>query len=131
MRTLVPTLLVLLACGCGVSPTGEVEEGSGGGGGGGGGQTTVSFALDILPIFETDCIRCHGGAGGLNLDSYEGLLAGGNSGQMVIPGNGAGSLLPRRLDGTVLPTMPLDGPALTAGEVERIRTWIDEGAQDN
>ncbi len=122
---------LLSGCDLDVSPTGEVEEGSGGGGGGGGGTTTVSFALDILPIFESDCIRCHGGAGGLNVDSYEGLIAGGNSGQVVIPGNGAGSLLPRRLDGTLPPTMPLDGPALTAAEVDRIRTWIDEGAQDN
>ena len=130
MRRATMLFFLMGAAGCelGVSPSGEIE---GGNEPGGGGTTTVSFQLDILPIFELDCIRCHGGGGGLNLDSYEGVIAGGNSGAIVIPGNGGQSLLPRRLDGTAPPTMPLDAPALTSAEVDRIRTWIDEGAQDN
>ncbi len=129
MRALSFALLLslLAACGLGVKPTGEII----GGGGGGGGGDTVSFALDILPIFQQDCTICHGGAGGLNLDSFAGVIAGGVSGAIVLPGNAAQSLLPRRLDGTAPPVMPLDAPALTAPEVDRIRTWIDEGAQDN
>ena len=118
---------LLLAAGCGldVEPTGDVE------GGGGGGGATVSFSLDVLPLLEQDCIICHGGAGGLNLESYEGVIAGGVSGAVVIPGNAEQSLLPRRLDGTAPPTMPLDAPMLTTPEVDRIKQWIDEGARDN
>lgn len=132
MRTaLFLTLAALInACALDVEPTGEVTGGNGNGGGNGGGET-VSFSLDILPILQQDCILCHGGAGGLDLESYEGLITGGNSGLVVIPGNADGSLLPRRLDGTVPPTMPLDAPALTSPEIERIRQWIREGALDN
>jgi hypothetical protein len=91
----------------------------------------VSFALDILPLFVQDCIHCHGGAGGLGLDSYAGVLAGGSSGPVVIPGDPDGSLLVQRLEGTVPPQMPLDGPPLTPSEIGRIRQWILEGAQNN
>ena len=116
-----------VACALDVEPDGEIQ----GGGNGGGGEPTVSFALDILPIFQQDCLLCHGGAGGLNLESYEGLIVGGVSGAIVIPGNGEQSLLPRRLDGTAPPTMPLDGSPLTGPEIDRIKQWIDEGALDN
>lgn len=93
--------------------------------------TTVSFALDILPIFQQECIHCHGGAGNLDLDSYQGLMDGGVSGPVVIPGQPDDSLLPKRLDGTITPQMPADGPPLSSLEIDRIRQWILEGALDN
>ena len=117
--------LLLGTCQLDVAPA----EGTVGGGNGGG--PTVSFALDVLPLFQQDCILCHGGAGGLNLDSFEGLLAGGVSGAVVVPGDPAGSLLVRRLDGTAPPRMPLDSDPLTDPEIERVSRWIEEGAQDN
>ena len=95
------------------------------------GPSTVSWALDIQPVFNEDCIRCHGGAGGLDLESYDGAIAGGNSGAIIIPGNPDQSLLPRRLDGTLPPTMPTDGPALSSPEIDRIKQWILEGARNN
>jgi len=122
--------LLLLLCGCGVDPTGEFIRIDGTGDAGGGGPT-ISFAFDIQPIFTTDCIRCHGGAGGLSLDSYAKVLEGGISGAVVIPGNPDDSILVHRLDGTQPPTMPADGPPLTAPEIDRIRQWILEGALNN
>ncbi len=127
-RRILPLLLVL--GGCGVDPTGEfvrIDDPVNGGGGG----PTISFAFDIQPIFTQDCIRCHGGAGGLSLDSYSKVIEGGISGAIVIPGNPDQSLLVRRLDGTEPPTMPADGPPLTAPEIGRIRQWILEGALNN
>ncbi|MHC4548778.1 MAG: c-type cytochrome domain-containing protein [Planctomycetota bacterium] len=133
MRCGILTLLVVTAACFDVDPTGEliqIGDGDGGGNGNGGG-TTVSFALDIQPLFNQDCILCHGGAGGLSLESYAGVIAGGSSGAIVIPGNPAQSLLPRRLDGTVPPQMPLNAPPLTTPEIDRIRQWILEGALNN
>jgi hypothetical protein len=124
-------LCVVLAgfAGClDVSPSGGTLAGGGDPGGGG---PTVSFALDVLPLFQQDCILCHGGAGGLDLDSFEGLMAGGVSGPAVLPGDAANSFLVKRLEGTVLPRMPVDAPPLTPGEIETVRQWIDEGALDN
>ena len=121
-------LLLLAACSLDVEPSGGL---AGGGSGGGGTQPEISFALDILPLFQQDCQICHGGAGGLNLDNYEGVIAGGVSGPVVNPGDGANSLLVRRLDGSLPPVMPLDAPPFTTPEIERIAQWIDEGALDN
>jgi hypothetical protein len=96
-----------------------------------GGGATVSFAFDVLPILVQDCVVCHGGAGGLTLDSYAAVMAGGGSGPAVVPGNPDGSLLVHRIEGTVPPQMPLNAAPLTALEIGRIRQWILEGALNN
>lgn len=95
------------------------------------GSQAVSFALDVLPLFQQECTVCHGGAGGLFLDTYEGVIAGGDSGAIVVPGDPDASLLPQRLDGSIPPQMPLDGDPLSGPEIEIIRQWILEGALDN
>jgi len=116
---------VAVACGGG---------GGGGdtGGGGGGGNATVFFAQDIQPIFDFDCISCHGTAGGLNLESWAGIDAGGDTpGGVVVPGDPENSLIIKRLEGTIMPQMPQSLPPLSAPEIETIKQWIREGALDN
>ncbi len=101
-------------------------------GGGGPPATTVSFFQEVLPLLngiDQICTGCHGGAGGLSLDSYSAVLTGGVSGPTVDPGNGAGSLIIVRLENQTMP--PAGNPTLTSNEIDRIKTWIDEGAQDN
>jgi hypothetical protein len=65
------------------------------------------------------------------LQSYDDLMAGGNSGPVVVAGDPDASRLIDRLDGTITPTMPADGPPLTGPEIARIEQWIREGALDN
>jgi hypothetical protein len=125
------TLALASLFGAGCSGGGDPPNNGNGGGNGGGNGSTVSFAFDILPLFVQDCIHCHGGAGGLSLESHAGVIAGGSSGAVVIAGDPNASLLVRRLDGRRLPVMPLDGPPLTAPEIDRIRQWILEGALNN
>jgi hypothetical protein len=96
-----------------------------------GAGATVSFAFDVLPIFVQDCIVCHGGSGGLTLDSHAAVMAGGGSGPVVAAGDPDGSLLVQRIEGTVPPRMPLNAAPLTAPEIGRIRQWILEGALNN
>ena len=62
--------------------------------------TPVDFARDVQPILAASCVRCHAAGlaqGQLRLDTREGLLKGGASGPVVVPGNGQGSLLYQRL----------------------------------
>lgn len=95
------------------------------------GGTGVSFSGSVLPIFQTVCSVCHPPLGGLDLQSYGAVLAGGMSGPVVIPGNSAGSILIRRLTGQLQPQMPLGGPYLSAAEIQTIADWIDQGAPNN
>jgi len=95
------------------------------------GNTTVSFQTDLLPLFQSECNRCHGGAGGLQLDTYEDVMAGGDSGPVVVAGDPDASLIVQRLDGSTPPQMPLDGPALSDNEINLVAQWIQEGAQKN
>lgn len=44
-------------------------------------------------MLEAECSTCHGDAGGLDLSSWRGTLAGGNSGPVIFPGDAANSLL--------------------------------------
>jgi hypothetical protein len=98
-------------------------------------QGTVSFQQDIKPIFadpKIGCLGCHGGTNGLFLGTQPDLLRGGASGPAVIPGNSAQSLLIRKLLGTAPGAqMPLGGNAVPDSLIQRIRTWIDQGALNN
>src|SRR5215471_6393699 len=51
---------------------------------------------DVRPIFQRRCFACHSAAearAGLSLESYVGVLKGGGSGDIVIPGRPGASLL--------------------------------------
>jgi hypothetical protein len=94
---------------------------------------TISYSGFVNPTFNIyGCTTCHGGSGGFTLTSYQGLTAGGNSGPAVNPGNGAGSLLIRKLQGTAPGgQMPLGGTPLPSTTIDSISTWIDQGALNN
>src|SRR5579872_2252282 len=56
----------------------------------------VDFAREIKPIFEASCIKCHGrgrNKGGLQIDTRQTLLKGGDTGPSVVPGKSAESYL--------------------------------------
>jgi hypothetical protein len=92
-----------------------------------------SFRSDVLPILVAGgCTSCHGGDGGLSVNSVRDLLAGGDNGPAVIPGNADSSNLVRAIvaDSPFGPRMPPDGPPLSGSAIGTIRAWIDEGARD-
>lgn len=93
----------------------------------------VSFATQVFPILEKRCVVCHQGQTaqkGLRINSVADLLRGGESGPAIDPSQPDSSLLIRQISGTK-PPMPPVGDALTASEVETIRLWIADGAQDD
>lgn len=91
----------------------------------------VSFAEEVLPIFEARCTECHSADNaelGLNLSTYEGAMAGSDYGTVIEPGNPDGSLL---IDMIESGDMPEDGDPVPPEELEIIKTWITEGAENN
>jgi hypothetical protein len=93
----------------------------------GGADAPSEKALEIL---ERRCVSCHDAAGkkgGLSLVTRRELLAGGESGQLVVPGKPAESLLFDYVTGDK-PLMPKSGPPLTAEEIAALRAWIAEDA---
>jgi hypothetical protein len=106
--------------------------------------TTVSFINDIQPIFNADCIACHNTAnnqfyGYLDLsegNSYNDLISVVSNGyapeKRVVINDSDASVLWQKVNNSSLygSNMPLGG-SLSNTDIEKIRVWIDEGAQNN
>ncbi|RMF82836.1 MAG: hypothetical protein D6737_00450 [Chloroflexi bacterium] len=97
--------------------------------------TTVSFAEDIQPIFQTRCVFCHGPESivgsppnGLQLDTYENVILGSSFLPDVIPGDPDNSTLMIMLR---TGTMPALGDPLSEDEINLIAEWIRAGAPNN
>jgi len=93
----------------------------------------VRFYDDVKPILAVHCFGCHGpdeAKSGLRLDLRDRALAGGKSGKAaLVPRDAAGSELHRRVTSDDPDeVMPPKGPRLSAADVARIRTWIEQGA---
>ena len=94
----------------------------------------IAFNDVIKPIFEKKCISCHGEGsmkGGLLLEDTIGLLKGGKTGPLFIPGDPLMSLLMHRIhlpedDKKHMP--PISKTALTRAEIELLAAWIKSGA---
>jgi mono/diheme cytochrome c family protein len=91
----------------------------------------VSFANNVKPILANSCIDCHGGKQtkkGLDVTTYEGLMAGSIDGVVVVPGNSAESVLVKLVaEGK----MPKRGDKLTPEQIKIISDWIAAGALNN
>jgi mono/diheme cytochrome c family protein len=93
-------------------------------------ERPLSFARDVASLLDRWCVSCHGARqqnGGLRLDSYLGLMRGGDEGPAVIPGDPSGSLLVAKIERHDRPAMP-PRRRLPAALVARLRAWIAVGA---
>ena len=89
------------------------------------------FETTIRPLLADNCHACHSARvdtpfGGLRLDSRDGLLAGGDSGPVIVPGRPDESPLVQRLHGRPMLMPPL-GP-LAGEDIAAITTWVEMGA---
>jgi len=103
-------------------------------------EKTVSFAQDVRPILDEHCIECHqpGGEGfaasGFSMESYQTLMKGTNNGPMIIAGDSLGSNLLVLMEGRADPSISMPHgreKGARQDQIETIRLWIDQGAQDN
>ena len=92
----------------------------------------ADFARDVKPVLSKHCVSCHGPdkqRGSLRLDSASAVRLGGSSGPVVVPGKSADSLLIQAVCGAEgVKAMPPKGPRLGAGELAKLKAWIDAGA---
>ena len=97
--------------------------------------TQVSYASSVQPIFNNNCTSCHGSFGGVNLTSFSALMnsVGTNYGtRLVVAGDANASGLVDKIEpnpdhGARMPT----NGTLTNTEIQTIRTWINQGANNN
>jgi len=102
------------------------------------GRGEASYARDIEPVIQWRCVSCHttGGEGtdksGLNLTSYDALMAGtSQGGNLIVPGSPTASSFMVMVTRKDHLRMPFGAPPLSDDEVRVIRTWIEQGAKNN
>lgn len=97
------------------------------------GSVPVSWWKDINPLFKRSCNGCHNPnkrKADVDTSTWLGLSKPGKHGPNYIAGKPAESRLIEEITG-MPPSMPKEGDALTVAEVELVRRWIAEGAQDD
>ncbi|MEN9282510.1 MAG: Chromosome partition protein Smc [Verrucomicrobiota bacterium] len=95
----------------------------------------VDFAKDIHPLLKRSCLACHNttkAKAGLNLESPEAILKGGDSGPAAIAGKGKESLLVLTAAHAEDPAMPPPGnkvnaPNFSPEELGLLQLWINQG----
>lgn len=97
-------------------------------------EKKIVFKEDIWPIFHRRCVECHGPdkqKEELRLDTPEFIMKGGEHGPVLVAGQPEKSAivkkisLPEKSDGI----MPAEGKPLNKNQIEKIRTWIAQGAE--
>ncbi|MDE0106746.1 MAG: PSD1 and planctomycete cytochrome C domain-containing protein [Bryobacterales bacterium] len=91
------------------------------------------FEKRVRPLLAENCYSCHSANApsvfaNLRLDSRAGLLRGGDSGPVVVPGNASASLLLRAVRGQAKALMPPTGQ-LSEEKIADLAVWVDAGAQ--
>lgn len=103
-------------------------------------QDTVSYASQVKPILEANCLECHraGGeafeASGFSMETYADLMKGTNYGAMVVPGDPLGSNILVLMEGRADPSISMphgDNPPVSEKDIGTIRSWIEQGAANN
>ena len=88
------------------------------------------FESRVRPLLAAKCQGCHGdkvAEAGLRLDSRRSLLAGSDTGPVVVPGDAAKSRLLAAVRHTDDMAMPPDGK-LSADEIATLESWVAAGA---
>jgi uncharacterized membrane protein len=91
----------------------------------------VSFVNDVQPILNAKCIKCHGVEQvkeGLDIQTYEAIMAGSFNGPVIVPGNANDSLFVQLI---VEGEMPNRGTKVTPEELQLIIDWVNQGALNN
>ena len=94
------------------------------------GKETISFGLHVAPILIENCGQCHindDPRADFSMANFRSLLAGGDSGPPLKPGNSKASAIVKRLRGDGVDLMPPTGK-LDDKDINTIVKWIQEGS---
>src|SRR5690242_19714701 len=89
-------------------------------------QRDPLFKTEILPVLEKSCVQCHGPdrkMAKLDLSSFTGMMEGGSSGPVLVPGKPERSLMWKLIENDQMP----QGGRLTAAEKQLIKSYIQYG----
>jgi hypothetical protein len=84
----------------------------------------MSYSLDIIPIIEANCYVCHDSKnnfGNVTMDSYSDIKVHVDSGRLL------GAI--KHMSGFAF--MPQNAPMLIECNIEKIESWISDGAPNN
>ncbi|RME91511.1 MAG: hypothetical protein D6770_00225 [Anaerolineae bacterium] len=87
---------------------------------------TPTFVANIQPLFAARCVMCHNASAppaGLDLTTYEAVMAGGQDGPVIIPGDSANSKLVQVQSAQHFANLGPD-------ELKLVIEWIDAGAPE-
>jgi len=105
-----------------------------------GGEPAISFSQDVKPIIDKHCVVCHQPDGqgevasGFDMTSYEGLMEGAMFGPMIIAGDVEGSNMLVLMEGRADPSISMphgQRDPVPAQDIQTIRLWIEQGANNN
>jgi len=95
-------------------------------------DSNVSYSEYIAPLFEVKCVSCHDGGGNSNQPNLTNFSF--VDGYYVVPSEPGNSVLVYTIEGSN-PNFPIMPPAgyrpLNQNQINGIKTWISEGAQNN
>ena len=86
--------------------------------------TTLSFKTDVLPILNSRCNTCHAGvspSAGISLATYTDVMKSVNNGSLMGSINWTSGFS----------AMPKNSSKMPSCEIQKIQTWIDQGALNN
>jgi len=104
----------------------------------GAGQDAAALKMyteKVVPIFQANCYRCHGGMnhrGGFVMDTKAGMAKGGHDGAVIVPGSPEKSLLVKliRHEGPADDPMPMppNKPKISDADIATVEQWVRAGA---
>jgi hypothetical protein len=91
--------------------------------------TNSKYAADVVPILEDNCYTCHGsgntgGSGGILLEGYSNLVVWTNT-------NGKDYLIGNITHAPGFVGMPFGLPPMDSCDINKIISWVNNGAQNN
>jgi uncharacterized membrane protein len=125
-KFLVISTLALLVFGCSKKSADTVVNPPPGGGGGGSCDTVNVKYTSVNSILSSNCYSCHGsssnsGSGGIVLEGYANLKVKADNGKLIGVITHAAGFSP----------MPQGGTKLSDCNINKIRSWINNGTQNN
>lgn len=101
------------------------------------GTAPVDYDKDIRPFLKDNCVACHNKTttkGGLNMETPELMVKGGDSDKGLVPGKGADSIIYQAAAHTWDSDMPpknnkVGAVVLTVPQLALLKAWIDQGAK--
>ena len=92
------------------------------------------YTEKVVPIFQANCYRCHGGMshrGGFTMDTKAGMAKGGHDGAVIVPGSPEKSLLIKliRHEGPADDPMPMppNKPKISDADIATVEQWVKAG----